>query len=203
MFSPMTMAGRSLAQAATQTLRSTVARTATQAGTGASGMRFVPVQSNLVINHGKLTNQLLQAVAKQTRSGDIQQWFQQEQTTYISRTVNRTLDDYCRSNNSVISKETKGHIFRAVENALQQPLDMNGAQSSICQFLQSNKYFNQKVDERCGKGVDPITRFNTQTKMIEQVSQEIFERNFNGLKVSDIKAITQNAIADHVQDTRL
>jgi len=51
--------------------------------------------------------------------------------------------------------------------------------------------------------VDPITRFNTQTKMIEQVSQEIFERNFNGLKVSDIKAITQNAIADHVQDTRL
>ncbi|MCZ8623019.1 T3SS effector protein Map [Escherichia albertii] len=203
MFSPMTMAGRSLAQAATQTLRSTVARTATQAGTGASGMRFVPVQSNLVINHGKLTNQLLQAVAKQTRGGDTQQWFQQEQTTYISRTVNRTLDDYCRSNNSVISKETKGHIFRAVENALQQPLDMNGAQSSICQFLQSNKYFNQKVDERCGKGVDPITRFNTQTKMIEQVSQEIFERNFNGLKVSDIKAITQNAIADHVQDTRL
>ncbi|EOL9378148.1 T3SS effector protein Map [Escherichia coli] len=203
MFSPMTMAGRSLVQAATQTLRSTVARTATQAGTGASGMRFVPVQSNLVINHGKLTNQLLQAVAKQTRSGDTQQWFQQEQTTYISRTVNRTLDDYCRSNNSVISKETKGHIFRAVENALQQPLDMNGAQSSICQFLQSNKYFNQKVDERCGKGVDPITRFNTQTKMIEQVSQEIFERNFNGLKVSDIKAITQNAIVDHVQDTRL
>lgn len=203
MFSPMTMAGRSLAQAATQTLRSTVARTATQAGTGASGMRFVPMQSNLVINHGKLTNQLLQAVAKQTRGGDTQQWFQQEQTTYISRTVNRTLDDYCRSNNSVISKETKGHIFRAVENALQQPLDMNGAQSSICQFLQSNKYFNQKVDERCGKGVDPITRFNTQTKMIEQVSQEIFERNFNGLKVSDIKAITQNAIADHVQDTRL
>ena len=80
---------------------------------------------------------------------------------------------------------------------------MNGAQSSICQFLPPNKYFNQKVDERRGKGVDPITRFNTQTKMIEQVTQEIFERNFNGLKVSDIKAITQNAIADHVQDTRL
>ncbi|ELN7562862.1 type III secretion system LEE effector Map (Rho guanine exchange factor), partial [Escherichia coli] len=70
-------------------------------------------------------------------------------------------------------------------------------------FLQSNKYFNQKVDEQCGKRVDPITRFNTQTKMIEQVSQEIFERNFSGFKVSEIKAITQNAILEHVQDTRL
>ncbi|EOQ2021828.1 T3SS effector protein Map, partial [Escherichia coli] len=48
-----------------------------------------------------------------------------------------------------------------------------------------------------------ITRFNTQTKMIEQVSQEIFERNFSGFKVSEIKAITQNAILEHVQDTRL
>ncbi|HFS3644624.1 TPA: type III secretion system LEE effector Map (Rho guanine exchange factor) [Escherichia coli] len=203
MFSPMTMAGRSLVQATAQTLKPAVTRAAMQAGTGATGMRFMPVQSNFVINHGKLTNQLLQAVAKQTRNGDTQQWFQQEQTTYISRTVNRTLDDYCRSNNSVISKETKGHIFRAVENALQQPLDMNGAQSSIGHFLQSNKYFNQKVDEQCGKRVDPITRFNTQTKMIEQVSQEIFERNFSGFKVSEIKAIIQNAILEHVQDTRL
>ncbi|EPY8571425.1 T3SS effector protein Map [Shigella flexneri] len=202
MFSPITMAGRSLAQAATQTLRSTVARTATQAGTGASGMRFVPVQSNLVINHGKLTNQLLQAVAKQTRSGDTQQWFQQEQTTYISKTVNQTMDDYCRSNNSVISQATKGRIFSAVESAIQQPLDVNCAQSSIEHFLQSNKYFNKKVDEHCGKNVDPITRFNTQTKLIKEVSQELFEKNFDGLKVSEIKAITQNAIAENVQDTR-
>lgn len=203
MFSPTAIAGRALAQAVTQTLRPAVTKAATQAGMGVSGMRFTPMQSNLMINYGKLTNQLLQAVAKQTRSGDTQQWFQQEQTTYISRTVNRALDDYCRSNNSVISQATKGHIFRVVENALQQPLDINGAQSSIGHFLQSNKYFNQIVDEQCGKGGDPITRFNTKTKMIEQASQEIFERNFNGLKVSDIKEITQNAILEHVQDTRL
>lgn len=50
---------------------------------------------------------------------------------------------------------------------------------------------------------DPITRFNTQTRMIEQVSQEIFEQKFGGLKVSDIKALTQSTIAQHVQDTRL
>lgn len=59
MFSPMTMVGRSLAQAATQTLRPAVTRAATQAGVGASGMKFVPMQSNFMINHGKLTNQLL------------------------------------------------------------------------------------------------------------------------------------------------
>ncbi|SQO89813.1 T3SS effector Map [Escherichia coli] len=82
-------------------------------------------------------------------------------------------------------------------------LDVNCAQSSIDHFLQSNKYFNKKVDEHCGKGVDPMTRFNTQAKMIKQVSQEIFEQNFGGLKVSDIKTITQSAIADNVQDTRL
>lgn len=63
MFSPMTMVVRSLAQAATQTLRPAVTRAATQAGVGASGMKFVPMQSNFMINHGKLTNQLLQAVA--------------------------------------------------------------------------------------------------------------------------------------------
>lgn len=107
------------------------------------------------------------------------------------------------SNNSVINKETKFRIFKAVESAIQQPLDMNCAQSSIGYFLQSNKYFNQKVDELCGKGVDPITRFNTQTKMIELVSREIFEQNFNTAKVSDIKALTQRAIAENVQDTRL
>lgn len=56
MFSPMTMVGRSLAQAATQTLRPAVTRAATQAGVGASGMKFVPMQSNFMINHGKLTN---------------------------------------------------------------------------------------------------------------------------------------------------
>ncbi|EFK3427938.1 T3SS effector protein Map, partial [Escherichia coli] len=162
-----------------------------------------PMQSNLMINYGKLTNQLLQAVAKQTRSGDTQQWFQQEQTTYISRTVNRALDDYCMSNNSAISKETKCRIFKDVEGAIQQPLDMNCAQSSISHFLQSNKYFNQKVDEQCGKGVDPITRFNTQTRMIEQASREIFEQNFGTVKVSDIKALTEKAIAENVQDTRL
>lgn len=107
------------------------------------------------------------------------------------------------SNNSVIGKETKSHIFKAVESAIKQPLDMNCAQTSIGHFLQSNKYFNKKVDEQCGKGVDPITRFNTQTRMIEQVSQEIFEQKFGGLKVSDIKALTQSTIAQHVQDTRL
>lgn len=117
MFSPTAMAGRALAQAVIQTLRPAVTKAATQAGMGVSGMRFTPMQSNLMINYGKLTNQLLQAVAKQTRSGDTRQWFQQEQTTYISRTVNRALDDYCRSNNSVISQATKGHIFRVVENA--------------------------------------------------------------------------------------
>ena len=69
--------------------------------------------------------------------------------------------------------------------------------------MQSNKYFNQKVDEQCGKGVDPITRFNTQTKLIEQVSREIFEQNFSTAKISDIKALTEKAIADNVQDTRL
>ncbi|HGU0873873.1 TPA: T3SS effector protein Map, partial [Escherichia coli] len=177
--------GRALAQVVTQTLRPAVTKAATQAGMGVSGMRFTPMQSNLMINYGKLTNQLLQAVAKQTRSGDIQQWFQQEQTTYISRTVNRALDDYCMSNNSAISKETKCRIFKEVEGAIQQPLDMNCAQSSISHFLQSNKYFNQKVDEQCGKGVDPITRFNTQTRMIEQASREIFEQNFGTVKVSD------------------
>ena len=203
MFSTMTMVGRSLAQAATQTLRPAVTRAATQAGVGASGMKFVPMQSNFMINHGKLTNQLLQAVAKQARSGDTQQWFKQEQITYISRTVNRAIDDYCMSNNSVIGKETKSHIFKAVESAIKQPLDMNCAQTSIGHFLQSNKYFNKKVDEQCGKGGDPITRFNTQTRMIEQVSQEIFEQKFGGLKVSDIKALTQSTIAQHVQDTRL
>lgn len=78
-------------------------------------MRFTPMQSNLMINYGKLTNQLLQAVAKQTRSGDTQQWFQQEQTTYISRTVNRALDDYCMSNNSAISKETKCRILKRLK----------------------------------------------------------------------------------------
>lgn len=203
MFSPMTMAGRSLAQVASQTLRPAFTRAATQAGMGASGMRGVPVQSNFSINYGKLTNQLLQAVAKQTRDGDTQQWFQQEQITFMSRIVNKTLDDYCMSNRSVINQETKSHIFRAVESVIQQPLDINGAQSSIDHFLQSNKYFNKKVDEHCGKGVDPMTRFNTQAKMIKQVSQEIFEQNFCGLKVSDIKAITQSAITDNVQDTRL
>ncbi|AUX01081.1 Putative chaperone (IpgB2) [Escherichia coli] len=161
------------------------------------------MQSNLMINHGKLTKQLLQAVAKQTGSSDTQQWFKQEQITFLSRTVNKTVDDYCMSNNSVINKETKFRIFKAVESAIQQPLDMNCAQSSIGHFLQSNKYFNQKVDEQCGKGVDPITRFNTQTKMIELVSREIFEQNFNTAKVSDIKALTQRAIAENVQDTRL
>ncbi|HHX8153719.1 TPA: T3SS effector protein Map [Escherichia coli] len=197
------MAGRALAQVVTQTLRPAVTKAATQAGMGVSGMRFTPMQSNLMINYGKLTNQLLQAVAKQTRSGDIQQWFQQEQTTYISRTVNRALDDYCMSNNSAISKETKCRIFKEVEGAIQQPLDMNCAQSSISHFLQSNKYFNQKVDEQCGKGVDPITRFNTQTRMIEQASREIFEQNFGTVKVSDIKTLTEKAIAENVQDTRL
>ncbi|WXN06693.1 T3SS effector protein Map [Escherichia coli] len=203
MFSPMTMAGRLLAQVASQTLRPAFTRAATQAGMGASGMRVVPVQSNLSINYGKLTNQLLQTVAKQTRGGDTQQWFHQERITFTSRTVNKTLDEYCMSNRSTISPETKGRIFRAVESAIQQPLDVNCAQSSIDHFLQSNKYFNKKVDEHCGKGVDPMTRFNTQAKMIKQVSQEIFEQNFGGLKVSDIKTITQSAIADNVQDTRL
>ncbi|EER1757615.1 T3SS effector protein Map, partial [Escherichia coli] len=186
-----------------QTLRPAVTKAATQAGMGANGMRFAAMQSNLMINHGKLTNQLLQAVAKQTGSSDTQQWFKQEQITFLSRTVNKTVDDYCMSNNSVINKETKFRIFKAVESAIQQPLDMNCAQSSIGHFLQSNKYFNQKVDEQCGKGVDPITRFNTQTKMIELVSREIFEQNFNTAKVSDIKALTQRAIAENVQDTRL
>lgn len=69
--------------------------------------------------------------------------------------------------------------------------------------MHSNKYFNQKVDEQCGKGVDPITRFNTQTRMIEQASREIFEQNFGTVKVSDIKALTEKAIAENVQDTRL
>ncbi|EGZ2621224.1 T3SS effector protein Map, partial [Escherichia coli] len=32
---------------------------------------------------------------------------------------------------------------------------------------------------------------------------EIFEQNFNTAKVSDIKALTQRAIAENVQDTRL
>lgn len=122
---------------------------------------------------------------------------------FFIQIVNKTVDDYCMSNNSVINKETKFRIFKAVESAIQQPLDMNCAQSSIGHFLQSNKYFNQKVDEQCGKGVDPITRFNTQTKMIELVSREIFEQNFNTAKVSDIKALTQRAIAENVQDTRL
>ncbi|EGZ1383843.1 T3SS effector protein Map [Escherichia coli] len=203
MFSPTAMVGRALAQAVTQTLRPAVTKAATQAGMGANGMRFAAMQSNLMINHGKLTNQLLQAVAKQTGSSDTQQWFKQEQITFLSRTVNKTVDDYCMSNNSVINKETKFRIFKAVESAIQQPLDMNCAQSSIGHFLQSNKYFNQKVDEQCGKGVDPITRFNTQTKMIELVSREIFEQNFNSAKVSDIKALTQRAIAENVQDTRL
>lgn len=120
-----------------------------------------------------------------------------------SRAVNKTVDDYCMSNNSAISKETKCRIFKEVESAIQQPLDMNCAQSSISHFLQSNKYFNQKVDEQCGKGVDPITRFNTQTKLIEQVSREIFEQNFSTAKISDIKALTEKAIAENVQDTRL
>ncbi|EGF4709463.1 T3SS effector protein Map [Escherichia coli] len=203
MFSPTAMVGRALAQAVTQTLRPAVTKAATQAGMGANGMRFAAMQSNLMINHGKLTNQLLQAVAKQTGSSDTQQWFKQEQITFLSRTVNKTVDDYCMSNNSVINKETKFRIFKAVESEIQQPLDMNCAQSSIGHFLQSNKYFNQKVDEQCGKSVDPITRFNTQTKMIELVSREIFEQNFNTAKVSDIKALTQRAIAENVQDTRL
>nr|AAC69248.1 unknown [Escherichia coli] len=203
MFSPTAMVGRALAQAVTQTLRPAVTKAATQAGMGANGMRFAAMQSNLMINHGKLTNQLLQAVAKQTGSSDTQQWFKQEQITFLSRTVNKTVDDYCMSNNSVINKETKFRIFKAVESAIQQPLDMNCAQSSIGHFLQSNKYFNQKVDEQCGKGVDPITRFNTQTKMIELVSHQILEQNFNTAKVSDIKALTQSANAENVQDTRL
>ncbi|EHO4968155.1 T3SS effector protein Map, partial [Escherichia coli] len=46
MFSPMTMAGRSLVQATAQTLKPAVTRAAMQAGTGATGMRFMPVQSN-------------------------------------------------------------------------------------------------------------------------------------------------------------
>ncbi|CBG89719.1 T3SS effector protein Map [Citrobacter rodentium] len=203
MFNPTAMVGRALAQAATQTLRPVVTKAATQAGMGASGMRFVPVQSNLMINHDKLTAQLLKAVAKQTGNGDTQQWFRQEQITFISKTVNKTVDDYCINNNSTINKETKQHIFKAVESVIQQPLDINCAQSSISHFLQSNKYFNKIVDEQCGKGVDPITRFNTQTKMIDDVSCELFEKNFNSTKVSDIKAITQSVIADCVQDTRL
>ncbi len=203
MFSPTAMVGRTLAQAVTQTLRPVVTKAATQAGMGANGMRFAAMQSNLMINHGKLTNQLLQTVAKQTGSSDTQQWFKQEQITFLSKTVNKAVDDYCMSNNSVIGKETKCRIFKAVESAIQQPLDMNCAQSSIGHFLQSNRYFNQKVDELCGKGVDPITRFNTQTKMIEQVSREIFERNFNTAKVSDIQALAQRVIAENVQDTRL
>lgn len=62
MFSPTAMVGRALALAVTQTLRPAVTKAATQAGMGANGMRFAAMQSNLMINHGKLTNQLLQAV---------------------------------------------------------------------------------------------------------------------------------------------
>lgn len=89
MFSPTAMVGRALAQAVTQTLRPAVTKAATQAGMAASGMRFTPMQSNLMINHGKLTTQLLQAVAKQTGSSDTQQWFKQEQITFLSRAVNK------------------------------------------------------------------------------------------------------------------
>lgn len=56
MFSPTAMAGRALAQAVIQTLRPAVTKAATQAGMGVSGMRFTPMQSNLMINYGKLTN---------------------------------------------------------------------------------------------------------------------------------------------------
>ncbi|MFV2508957.1 T3SS effector protein Map, partial [Escherichia coli] len=80
---------------------------------------------------------LLQAGAKQTRSGDTQQRFNQEQITYISRPVNRAIDDYCMSNNSVIGTETKSHIFNAVESAIKQTLDLNCAHTSIGHFLQS------------------------------------------------------------------
>ena len=152
MFSPMTMVGSSLAQAATQTLRPAVTRAATQAGVGASGMKFVPMQSNFMINHGKLTNQLLQAVAKQTRSGDTQQWFKQEQITYISRTVNRAIDDYCMSNNSVIGKETKSHIFKAVESAIKQPLDMNCAQRRLAISYSPTNTLIKKLMSSVAKG---------------------------------------------------
>lgn len=148
-------------------------------------------------SYPKLENELIQCIHLKNE-GKMNEWMKEECICFVSRDVNKQLDDFAKNNQTIIPGCIREHVFQRASFHCGFSLDVRCAQTSTHHMILNSRYFQKKMDDLLGT-TDAEFRNQCIRTALNSLADTFFERNVNRIDMNKLRDKVYDAIVQEVQ----
>ncbi|HBJ0877731.1 TPA: secretion protein EspT, partial [Escherichia coli] len=151
-------------------------------------------------SYSRLEKELI-ACINLKNAGKMNEWMREERICFVSRDVNKQLDDFAKNNQIIIPGSIRERVFQHASFHCGFSLDVRCAQTSIYHMILNSRYFHKKMDALLGT-TDPTLRNQFVRTALNSLADTFFEQNVSQIDMNKLRDKVYDAIVQETQRIR-